>query len=502
MLFTSIFAAVLLATAHCEITEEKDVLVLTNENFDEAVGLHTQMLVEFYAPWCGHCKALEPEYAKAAEMLKKEGSTIRLAKVDATVHKELGDKYEVRGFPTIKFLNEGKTLEFTAGRKAEDIVTWLKKKTGPAAVTVTAESLAALAAENDVVVCGFFADEESAEAKVFKELAADTDDLIFAITAAADVAKAQEVEMGSVLLLKKFDEGRNVIASAGKTKEELKAFVASNQLPLVIEFTQDSAQKIFGGDIKKHSLLFVSKSAADFEEKLAEYKKAAGSHKGAVLFIYIDIDDDDNQRILEFFGLTHSAEKSDCPTFRVIQLGDDMTKFKPEDATISAENVNAFVTDVVAGKIKPHLMTEEVPEDWDAQPVKVLVGKNFQEVAMSAEKNVFVEFYAPWCGHCKQLAPIWDELGALYKDHADIVVAKMDATANELEDVKVQSFPTIKYFPKDNQVIDYEGARTLEGFKKFLESGGTEGATAPEDEEEEVEDEEEGEAPPGDHDEL
>lgn len=75
------------------------------------------------------------------------------------------------------------------------------------------------------------------------------------------------------------------------------------------------------------------------------------------------------------------------------------------------------------------------------------------------------------------MAPIFDQLGEKFKDNDAIVVSKMDATSNELEHTKITSFPTIKLYKKgDNSVVDYNGERTLEGFTKFLETGGLEDA--------------------------
>jgi len=266
------------------------------------------------------------------------------------------------------------------------------------------------------------------------------------------------------VVLKTFDDGKAILAE-DLTEDNIAKFISSESLPLVIDFNHETAQKIFSGEVKSHFLMFSSAKADDHEDKLEKMRAMARSSKGKMLFVTINTDEEDHKRILEFFGIT----ESELPTYRAIKLGEDMAKFKPADDAF--ENAEQFVSDFLEGKLKQHLMSAEIPEDWDKEGVKVLVGKNFQEVALNPEKDVLVEFYAPWCGHCKQLAPIWDELGEKYKDHETIVIAKVDSTANELEEVKVQGFPTIKLFKKGtNEIVDYNGDRTVAGFSKFLES--------------------------------
>ena len=91
---------------------------------------------------------------------------------------------------------------------------------------------------------------------------------------------------------------------------------------------------------------------------------------------------------MEFFGL----KAADAPTVRLIKLDGDMTKYVSEAKEITKENIDTFVKSYLDGSLKPFLMSADIPEDWDKAPVKILVGKNFAEVALSNERNAFVEF--------------------------------------------------------------------------------------------------------------
>jgi len=474
----------LLSGCLAEVTKDEGVLVLTEANFQETIDGSEFILVEFYAPWCGHCKSLAPEYAKAAQALAEKDSNILLGKVDATEEGKLAEKFEVKGYPTLKFFRNGKPIEYTGGRTADTIVTWLEKKTGPPAKSLdSVDAAKAFIADNDVVVVGFFKDAESADAKTFLSVAGGMDEFPFGIVSDASVFSEYSVEGDSgIALFKKFDEGRANF-EGDVTDEALTKFVAGNALPLVIEFNQDTAQKIFSGEIKSHLLLFVSAKADAYAGQVEIAKTIAKENKGDLLFVTINTDEDDHKRIMEFFGL----EESELPSMRIIKLEEDMSKYKPESTELSEDNIRSFVNAYKKGELKPHLMSEEIPEDWDKEPVKVLVGKNFADVALDKEKNVLVEFYAPWCGHCKSLEPTYNKLGEKFKDSADVVIAKMDSTANEIEEVKIQGFPTIKLFKKgDNKIVDYNGERTLEGMSKFLESDGVDGAAADDEDDEET----------------
>eukprot|EP01116_Phalansterium_solitarium_P009011 TRINITY_DN22_c0_g2_i1.p1 TRINITY_DN22_c0_g2~~TRINITY_DN22_c0_g2_i1.p1 ORF type:complete len:312 (-),score=109.31 TRINITY_DN22_c0_g2_i1:521-1360(-) len=104
----------LVAVAFAE--EESDVVVLTDSSFDSSINNGQPWLIKFYAPWCGHCKNLAPTWDKlAAEAAGK----FNVAKVDCTVEKEVGTRFGIRGYPTVKLIKDGKQYDYRGARTIE-----------------------------------------------------------------------------------------------------------------------------------------------------------------------------------------------------------------------------------------------------------------------------------------------------------------------------------------------------------------------------------------------
>ena len=118
--------------------EDPFVVVLTQENFSEIVSKNVRTLVEFYAPWCGHCKALAPKYAEAARILSEETeSETILAKIDATQAPYLSQQFKIEGYPTLILIDGKETIPFDGGRDTKDIVDWVLKHDIPAYQIIT-----------------------------------------------------------------------------------------------------------------------------------------------------------------------------------------------------------------------------------------------------------------------------------------------------------------------------------------------------------------------------
>ncbi|KAI1104877.1 disulfide isomerase [Jackrogersella minutella] len=100
-----------------------------------------------------------------------------------------------------------------------------------------------------------------------------------------------------------------------------------------------------------------------------------------------------------------------------------------------------------------------------------LIPSNFDSVVLKSGKPTLVEFFAPWCGHCKNLAPVYEELAQVFASNKDVQIAKVDADAEKDLGRKfgVQGFPTLKWFDgKSDKPVDYEGGRDLESLTKFV----------------------------------
>jgi len=444
-----------------EFPLENDIMVLTTATFDKAIEKYEHILVMFYAPWCGHCKKFKPELEKAAATLRKEN--LMVAKVDATVEKDLASKYKVRGYPTVKFFKKGVPIDYNAGRTEKDVINWMRKKSGPPARKFsTAAEVEDLQKSNDVCIVYFGKNED--DLKAFNTVAEKNDDLPFAIVEDDEVAKKFNAKERSVVLFKKFDEKRNDLETV--KEKELTDFIAKYSMKKVGSFDDKTTELVFGKN--KPAIVYFGTKGDKWTEAEKLMEKMAEKLGAKLKVVMTEIKTGMGKRIAEYIGL----KDEELPSVRILDTRKDLKKYIME-GEITEKNIDDFIEKWEKGSLKPHLKTQDEPKENNGD-IFVVVGKTFQKEVIDNDKDVFIVFYAPWCGHCKQLLPKYEEAAKKLKaKNPKLVLAKMDATENEVESVHITGFPTIKFYPgnkKDKAPMDFNGARTTEGIISFIKS--------------------------------
>ncbi|CAN8099363.1 unnamed protein product [Discula destructiva] len=466
-MYPSLKTAVLGLLTSAAIASASDVLQLTQSSFSDYIKENDIVLAEFFAPWCGHCKALAPEYEEAATTLKEKN--IKLVKVDCTEESDLCQEFGVEGYPTLKvFRGLENHTPYKGQRKAGAIVSYMTKQSLPAVSIITSETFEDFKKADKVVIVGYFESTDKAANETFSQIAEKLrDDYPFAASSEIALAQAEvDLHLPSIVLYKDFDEGKAVFEQKFDP-EEIEAFIKSAATPLIGEVGPETYSEYMSA---KKPLAYIFAETAEERKELSEALTAvAKSYRGRINFATIDA------KQFGAHAVNLNLKEDVFPSFAIQDVEKNLKFPFDHGKKITERDIKKFVDDFHAGKIEPSIKSEEIPED-NSGPVTVVVAKNYDDIILDDTKDVLIEFYAPWCGHCKALAPKYEELGQLFaasefKDK--VTIAKVDATANDVPD-EVNGFPSIKLYPAGDKKnpVDYSGSRTVEDLIEFIAENG------------------------------
>jgi len=451
-----------------------NVLDLTESTFQGAIEQHDTLMVEFFAPWCGHCKKLAPEYESAADALNEEDPPIRIAKVDCTANGELCQKYGVSGYPTIKmFKGAEESGKYEGARNADGITAYMRKQSGPASTAIDSTSKWEKVSQNkQTIIVGFFEDYESGNGQVFQKVAsALRDDFRFAHSTDSAVVKAAEQEEGKIVLYRprgmknKFEAGEVIYTGEKFTVGLIKTWIKENALGSCPIATMDNLR-----ELKRPLVMAFYKVDYNLDPKGTQYWRNRVMKVGQD-FSDMNLAVADNKK---FQGMINSELNGASWSFdkpKVVIFDDADKKYiMEEEFSTDGKSLRAFIEKFNAGEVEAWIKSEDVPAEQGA--LKKVVGKNWDDIVMKNDADVFIKMYAPWCGHCKSMAPAWEEFAQKMEGDDGIVVADFDATANDPghPSYSASGYPTLYWAPAGDKSNPkkYQGGRSVADFEKWV----------------------------------
>eukprot|EP00742_Colponemidia_sp_Colp-10_P006995 GILJ01007508.1.p1 GENE.GILJ01007508.1~~GILJ01007508.1.p1 ORF type:complete len:436 (-),score=77.76 GILJ01007508.1:1622-2929(-) len=319
------------------------VVTLTDENFASRTSSGL-WIVDFYAPWCGHCKRLEPIFEEAA----KANSGLQFGKVDATEHKTAAGRFNVKGYPTLKFMRDGVAKDYLAGRKLEDFNSFIARVTGPPVQSITPANLATFKKRDPVSFLLFAAAEHVQQKEAFSSLAKSyMDSHSFGVTDSTELLEAFGLSAADMPVLRVLgdDEAEGIAYRGSIDLPKLEAFFDKYQFPLFPELTSTNFRRLSHAG-KKLAMAIVKKDdSPECTKYLEEVKSLARRYRDGFRFGWLD-----GVQWSEFIA-NYGLYADELPRLLIIDAPKDAYW---EDAKVhSVSDMDAFLKSVEEGNVSP-----------------------------------------------------------------------------------------------------------------------------------------------------
>ena len=228
----------------------------------------------------------------------------------------------------------------------------------------------------------------------------------------------------------------------------------------LVEFGEKAINEIF----KEQRDAFILFSSPENTDAVNTFKESAEADSTNV-FCVVDTEanKDHFQRFAEYLGIN----VDNTPV--LIFMTGGKKKYVAENPDFSSEGLTEFTNKISSGEIEPHLKSAPIPENND-KPVKTIVGRNFKSEVLESDKEVLLKVYAPWCGHCKKIAPEFEAAAEAIAQNENIVLADFDGTLNEVDSINIKGYPTLLWYGKDKSAepTQYNGGREKDGILTWL----------------------------------
>lgn len=426
-----------------------NIISLTDKNYTEFMKDNKQVLILFYAPWCGHCKAFAPEYSKIADAVKEKGIKVVTARVNVEENEVTSQLNNIEGFPTIKLFINNEISEYEGDRTVDKVLSFLDKKiNGSYKVVSTVKEVEELKKKNDLVLVGTGKKEEMKE---FIHFSKDINDIDFILCSSEECVKYYKSKL---VFLRTFDEPIVEFPSEMVLNyTDIKTFIDTYSIEMGGRFNLYAATAIFDNKIPG-LYYFRDSNNKEQTEKDKIIKTVAKKFRGKMYFFVLDVKGDEIfEQAAEFFDL----KEKDLPRIQITNIPSEeetetyvMNTLK-SSKDITEELISTFVNDYFNEKLQREPKSEPAPDTQD-EVYTVLVGKTFKDLVIENKKTVLVLYLGRGCDDiCELVLDIWKSLAEKYKENEDIEFATMDMTMNEVIGLNIKKFPVIMSYRKDKK---------------------------------------------------